>query len=133
VTVMTGNWTLEYVEKGVKHIHHLSNTIVDGGEDRFLNIDFGERMKTKTIIKKEAAIVSLLDASHQDLYEVTDAGSISGLLRVGDVVFKTPVYVYVIGAQSREVACYDWSVPTLQSIKVRKFQAGDSFTIEFQD
>lgn len=43
---MICNWTLEYMNEGVKHIHHLSNKITTEGVNRILNIDFGEPMST---------------------------------------------------------------------------------------
>jgi hypothetical protein len=37
---MTGHWTLEYVDEGVKHIHLMSNKINAEGVNRTLNIQF---------------------------------------------------------------------------------------------
>jgi hypothetical protein len=92
-------------------------------------------MKTKTIIKSANSALSMHEASCMTLYEVLAPISegVKGVLRVGDVIFSPPGgYTYVVGAIHREVARYEWCTPVLQSIKVRKFQVGDSFTVEFQ-
>jgi hypothetical protein len=92
-------------------------------------------MKTKTTIKSAHSAMSMHEASCMSLYEVLAPISegVKGSLRVGDVIFSPPGgYTYVVGAKHREVARYEWCIPVLQSIKVRKFQVGDSFTIEFK-
>jgi septal ring factor EnvC (AmiA/AmiB activator) len=44
---MTGNWTLEYMDEGVKHIHHMSNKITTEGVNRTINMQ-GTPMSTHT-------------------------------------------------------------------------------------
>jgi hypothetical protein len=93
-------------------------------------------MKTKTSIKSCTASISLDCAACMGLYEVVApiGPGVKALLRVGDVVFRSPsTYTYVIGAEGREIARYDWNVSTLQGIRVRKFVPGDSFTIGFHE
>jgi hypothetical protein len=87
-------------------------------------------MKTNVTIKRATVKdIALIDANEMTMYEVTCFGT-DPELSVGYVLFRRSDDYYVF--TKKGVGWYYFNQKHLESVRVRKLNPGDSFTVEFR-
>jgi hypothetical protein len=67
-----------------------------------------------------------------EFYEVVDNGT-DPELKVGDILFKDRATYYVFNKEDTGVTEFYFEDEDLESVRVREFKPGDSFTVTFEE
>jgi hypothetical protein len=90
-------------------------------------------MRTNVTIKRGMGEgTSLADVSNMDFYEVIDNGT-DPELTVGDIFFKHSDDYFVFTDTGDGVVKFYFEEDDLDSVRVREFKPGDSFTVTFEE